>query len=157
MDSLQLIAKFYGVTLDDLLSAEDVIAVAETENRANLRRFAYGMDGLLNVAALLSSLLPLFKAEQGSAFYAVPLYQFEGWLSVWYWVLPVAMAVCGGTELLLRNQDRETLKRWANVGGFLLNACAVLLFIVSGQPYPAALFFVLLLIKWAVTRTVSKP
>ena len=109
------------------------------------------MDGIINLATLLGLLLPLYKVELNNVFYSVPLYQYEGWLAILYWIFPIAMAICGIIQIILNKSEREKTKRSANVIGVILNACAVFILILGGQPYPAVMFFALLLIKGTVT------
>lgn len=150
MESLQQIAGLAGITLDELLRAEEVIVVAENENRERFARFASVVDGILNISAVMGLLLPLYKAEADGMFYAVPLYQFQGRFAGLYWLLPLAMVICGTIRLLIRKKEWETQKNHLLMIGTLLNICAVFLLILSGQPYPAVLFFGLLLLKVAV-------
>lgn len=147
MESLQMIARVCGVTLDELLRAEEVITIAEQENMENLNRLAGYVDGIVNVLALASVLLPLYKVEKGDVFYAVPLYQYQGWLAIIYWLFPAAMAICGMVQLLLNPGEREGLKKTVSMAGVILNTSAILLLILSGQPYPAVLCFLLFVIK----------
>lgn len=150
MESLQMIAKFFDITLDELLRAEDIITIAENENKANISRFASYIDGIFNITAVVGVLLPLYKVEQNNLFYSVPLYQFKGWLAVLYWIFPVLMSICGTIQILINKGERETLKKNMNFIGFVLNACAIFVLILSGQPYPAVMFFTLLLIKGVI-------
>lgn len=150
IESLQMIAKLGGTTLDALLRVEDVLTVAENENKERIGRFASVLDGILNVAAMMGLLLPLYKAESNGLFYAVPLYQFQGRFAACYWALPLAMAICGVIQLAVRKREGETQKNHWIIGGTAVNIGAVFLLILSGQPYPAALFFGLLLLKMAV-------
>ena len=155
MDSLRLISKLCSVTLDELLCTEDVIMIAEREKRESIARFAFCVDGIFNISAILSLLLPLYKAETGGVYYCVPLYQWQGWLTVFYLALPIAMALCGVAELLLCKSEREALKAGVSCAGAVINAAAIILLILSGQPYPAVMFFALLLIKGTV-RLIKK-
>ena len=152
MDSMQQIAKLAGITLDELLRAEEVMAIAETENQKRLGRFATMFDGILNVAAVMGLLLPLYKSESDGMFYAVPLYLFRGRFAMLYWVLPLVMATCGAIQLLVYNREDPTQQNSLVIVGTVLNACIVFLLILSGQPYPAVLFFGLLLLKMAVAQ-----
>lgn len=156
MESLQTIAKLYGITLDELLCAEDVIAVAKHENKENLNRFASYIDGIFNIAAVTALLLPLYKIETDARFYSVPLYQFNGWLAVFYWIVPVAMVLSGVVQIVINKSEREHLKQSIRLVGIALNVTAILLLILSGQPYPAVLFFALLLTKGAVMLVKQK-
>ena len=148
MDSLQQMAKFFGITLDELLSTEEIISIAERENRENLRRFASRTDGILDLAAVTGMVLPLYKTENMGQFYSVPLWRYEGWLSVLYWVFPAAMLLCGILQLCL--VEKEKRRNALRMTGMLLCICTVFLLLFSGQPYPGTLFFVLLLLKGAV-------
>ena len=56
MESLQMIAKLFHITLDDLLSTEEIVVIAESENKENIKRFASYLDGIINLAALLALL-----------------------------------------------------------------------------------------------------
>lgn len=148
MDSLQQMAKFFDITLDELLSTEEIISIAERENRENLRRFASRTDGILDLAAVTGMVLPLYKTENMGQFYSVPLWRYEGWLSVLYWVFPAAMLLCGILQLCL--VEKEKRRNALRMTGMLLCICTVFLLLLSGQPYPGTLFFVLLLLKGAV-------
>ena len=147
MDSLRMIAKFYNITLDELLSAQDILVAAKEENRENINRFAYLVDGVFNVSSVLGIVLPLYKIKYESVFYSVPLYRYSGWLAVFYWIFVLSAAVCGVLQIAVK--QIKTKKRIGTIG-IVINVIAVFLFVLSGQPYPAVMFFVLLLIKSAV-------
>ena len=150
MDSLQMIAKFFGITLDELLDASEVITIAENENKKNISRFAIYVDGIFNIMAVLCLLLPLYKIEINDIFYSVPLYQFKGWLAVFYWIFPITMAICGIIQIIINKHEQEKLKKILTIIGIILNTIAIFVLILSGQPYPSAMFFTLLLIKGSV-------
>ena len=57
IESLQMIARVCGITLDELLRAEEVITIAEQENQENLNRLVGYVDGVVNVLALAGVLL----------------------------------------------------------------------------------------------------
>lgn len=153
MESLQMIARVCGITLDELLRAEEVISIAEKENKENLDRLVGYVEGIVNILALVSVLLPLYKVEEGQAFYAVPLYRYQGWLAVFYWLFPIVMAACGIVQVLLNQGEREVLKKTVSMAAAILNAGAILLLILSGQPYPAVMSFLLFAVKaWLKLR-----
>ena len=61
MESLKQIANLFHITLDQLLSTEEVVVIAENENKDDMKRFASYIDGIINLSALLGLLLPLYK------------------------------------------------------------------------------------------------
>jgi transcriptional regulator with XRE-family HTH domain len=152
IESLKMIAKIYKLSLDELLNANEVIEVAENENKENLRRYSLIFDGILNIFALLGLVLPLYKAESGGAFYSVPLYEISGWLTILYWIFPILTFLSGVLLLFIIKSEKDNFKKAVSLIGFILNALFVLLLILSGQPYPAVLFFALLFIKCFFAR-----
>lgn len=109
-ESLQMIAKLCGVTLDELLGVEEIIAVAENENKENINQFASYIDGMFNIVAVVGLVLPLYKMEMNNIFYSVPLHQFTGWLATLYWFFSIAMASCGIVQILVNKCEREKLR-----------------------------------------------
>jgi transcriptional regulator with XRE-family HTH domain len=152
IESLKMIAKIYNLSLDELLNANEVIEVAENENKENLRRYSLIFDGILNICALLGLVLPLYKAESGGAFYSVPLYEISGWLTALYWIFPILTFLSGVLLLFIIKSEKDNFKKAVSLIGFILNALFVLLLILSGQPYLAVLFFALLFIKCFFAR-----
>ncbi len=149
MDSLKMIAEVFGVSLDELLCAEELITVAEGENKRNIDRFALQTDALFSISALLSLFLPLYKAHTQEHFYSVALYSFAGSFALLYWALPILIGLCGIIQILLCIREGGRLGAIFSKAGFAFNIAAVFLLIIGGQPYPAIFFFTLLLIKSA--------
>lgn len=150
MESLQMIAKLFHITLDELLSTEEIVIIAENENKENIKRFATYIDGIINLTALLGLLLPLYKVEENGFFYSVPLYQLGGWLGIVFWIAPVLMAICGIVQMLLVGHEKEKMHTAASAVGAVIHIGAILLLILSGQPYPALLFFFLFVMKGVI-------
>ena len=60
IDSLKAIAGFYKVTIDELLSGEELLNIAECDSREKERHLCDLMTGLLDASAVLLLFLPLF-------------------------------------------------------------------------------------------------
>lgn len=147
MESLQMIAKLFHITLDELLSTEEIVVIAESENKENIKRFASYIDGIINLAALLALLLPLYKVEDNGFFYSVPLYQLGGWQGLVFWIAPIIMILCGIVELLLIGREQEKLIRIISAVGTIAHVSTITLLIVSGHPYPTVLLFFMFALK----------
>lgn len=147
MESLQMIAKLFQITLDELLSTEEIVVIAESENKENIKRFASYMDGVINLAALLGLLLPLYKVEDNGFFYSIPLYQLGGWQGLVFWIAPIIMILCGIVELLLIGREQEKRIGIISTVGTIAHVSAITLLIVSGHPYPTVLLFFMFALK----------
>ena len=147
MESLKQIANLFHITLDQLLSTEEVVVIAEKENKENINRFASYIDGIINLTALLGLLLPLYKVEENGLFQSVPLYQLGGWQGVVFWIAPVIMMICGIAQMVLAGSENTKMNTAANVVGTAAHIGATILLILCGHPYPAVLFFFLFALK----------
>lgn len=147
MESLQMITRLFHITLDELLSTEEIVVIAESENKENIKRFASYMDGIINLAALLTLLLPLYKVEDNGFFYSIPLYQLGGWQGLVFWIAPIIMILCGIVELLLIGREQEKLIGIISAVGTIAHVSAITLLIVSGHPYPTVLSFFMFALK----------
>ena len=146
IESLKMIAQEFGITLDELLRADEAIEACENEHRENVERMHFRMDAIVNASSLLALALPLYKAEADGGFVSVPIYAFEGRFALIFWLIPALLTACAGMQLLTRSGKIISLI------GNIVNALAVFLFILNGQPYPAALYFSYIIIKIVIPK-----
>ena len=71
IDSLKQISAFFDVSIDDLLSADKALSLAEQENKASQRSFCDLLLGISDLCAILLILLPLYPRVDGKTVYAV--------------------------------------------------------------------------------------
>ena len=60
IESLQAIAKFFSVTIDELLSTDEVLTIAQEDTKQTERHFRDLVYGLLDCCIALFFFLPLF-------------------------------------------------------------------------------------------------
>ena len=150
LDSMRAIARFFSVSLDELLSLSEVLEIAEEDGRQKEGRFRDLVFGLLDVSFLMLLLLPIFADKSESLIRAVSLLSLDGiqpYLKIAYLAV-VALAVVLGI-LILALQGFQAAA-WTKIKiklSLLVNTVAVLLFIISLQTYAAIFAFALLIIK----------
>ena len=159
IDSLKAIAKFFGITIDELLSGDELLTIAEEDHRQKQNHFFDLVFGLLDISILLFLFLPFFAQNSGGALQEVSLLaltKIQPWLRITYLVAVTGMMVIGVLTLALQNCTRPFWVQNKNKLSLLWNVATAFLFIVSRQPYAAAFAFVYLIIKAAATiRKVS--
>ena len=142
IDTLKMLARFFGVTVDELLSEEAVLSIAREECREKKSRLCTLVFGLLDVSSIVLFFFPLFAQRSGGTVEAVSLLSMQGGsplLRTLYFIL-VAGIMATGAATLLGNKFRGVF--WHRAKHFLslaLSVMAVLLLIVSSQPYAAVL------------------
>lgn len=149
IDSLKAIAKFFSVSIDELLTGGEALSIAEEDNKQKQQKSRSLIFSLLDLSCIMALLLPLFREKNGETVHAVSLLKLNGiapYLNFAYWIIITATIVSGAFFLAL--QDRyPALKKYQSKVSLAFNALGVLLLIISSQPYAAALLFVFLIIK----------
>ena len=157
IDSLKAIAKFYGVTIDELLSGDELLTIAEEDSRQRESHFRDLVFGLLDCSIALFFFLPFFGQSVNETIQAVSLLsltEIAPYLRTLYFAVVIGMTACGVLTLALQNCQHKLWVQSKNKLSILFNTAGALLFIVSLQPYAAVFLFiflaikVLMLIKW---------
>lgn len=152
--SLKEMAKYFSVTIDELLSSNEVLNIAEEDNKQKEKHLRSLIFGFLDISALMFFFLPLFgqKAEasvQGATLFS--LNEIAPYLKIAYYLVVICTIVYGIMTLALQNCQKEFwLKNKDNIS-LILNAIAVLLFIISAQVYAGVFLFIFLVIKALMT------
>lgn len=150
IDSLREIAKFFSVTVDELLSGEELLSAAEEDKRKTETRFRTLVFALLDISPAMLFFLPFFGQKSDGVIQSVSLMELTGvslYLRIWYFIAVAGGVLWGLLTLILQSFPAVLSDERKIVLSLLLNAGGVLLFIISSQPYAAAFLFVLLMIK----------
>ena len=150
IESLKAIAVFFSVSVDELLSTDEVLTLAAEEHRRAQTHFRDLLYGLLDVCMALLLFLPFFAQKQDGGAVAVSLLAFEGtqgYLKVVYLLAVAAISVCGIVTLALQNARFGGWIRCKTMLSLSLSTVLVLLFMIGTQPYAAVFAFSLLVIK----------
>ncbi len=142
IDSLKALAKFFSVTVDELLSGDELLVVAEEDNKQKENRFRSLVFSLIDISALLLFFLPFFREGTYGVIKEVPLvslYLVSPYIKAIYIAVVIGIAVIGILNFIPKLR--------LNLLSLVFSVIGVLLFIVSPQPYAAAFLFVFLVIK----------
>lgn len=145
IDSLKAIARFYAVSIDELLSGDEVLTIAQEDQKQQEKRFRDLVFGLMDCCSLLYLFLPLFALRSEDGVYAVSLLalaDMAGYLKIAYMGFIILSVILGIGTLAVQNT--QWTRKTVSLG---LNAAGVLLFSLSLQPYGAAVAVVFLMIK----------
>ena len=150
IESLKAISKFFAVTLDDLLSSEELLVIAEDDHKQKEMHIRDMIYGLLDCSMALLFLLPFFGQKVNGAIQEVSLLtltEIQLYLKILYLVIVVGMTAFGILTLALRSCNGECWVKYKSKVSLSVNAIGVFLFIISQQPYAAVFVFAFLIIK----------
>lgn len=150
IDSLKAIAGYFSVSLDVLLSGEEVLNIAEETCAQTERQFRDLVFALADCSFFLFSFFPIFAERVEGIVSAVSLWQLygvESYLRIVYWAVTLGMALWGILIFALQRCNRDIWLRLKYPVSFLVSGIGMLLFIISLQPYAAVLLLLLLIVK----------
>ena len=150
IDSLKAIAKFFSVTVDELLSTDEILTIAEEDNKRKETHFRDLMYGLLDLSIAMLLFLPFFAEKIDGIIQSSSLIALDGvqaYLKITYFAVVILMIIMGILTLALQNCQWVAWVKSKTMISLMLGAIAVLVFIISSQPYAAVFAFVLLVIK----------
>ena len=133
IDTLKLIAMEFSLSVDELLSGDELLLAAEQDNNTIKNTMCDLVFGLMDIGTAILLFVPFANVSQ--------------WLTSIYFVLIAAMILFGIITLALQTVIFVAWIKLKGAVSFGLNIAAVLIFILSRQPYAAALIFVFLIIK----------
>ena len=150
IESLKAISKFFGVTVDELLSGEEILVIAEDDQKKKelyLRDMIYG---LLDCSMVLLVFLPFFRQKTEGVIQAVTLLtltEIQVYLKSLYLSFVIGMTVFGVLTIALRNNHSTFWVHYKSKFSLVLHAAGVFLFMISQQPYAAVFGFMFLTMK----------
>lgn len=155
LDSLQALARLFDVSVDDLLSTDDLIVLARDERRSSARSSGMLSFGLVDLLAAAFAFLPLYGVDDGAFVRMANLADygasvgFGASFAVMATVV-AALALVGVVEIALAAAGPRRASRAVALVGFAVQAAAVIGFTAAMQPYATALMFALFLVKAVV-------
>lgn len=150
IESLKALSKYFSVTIDDLLSGEELIILAQNDQRQKEMHIKRIVFGLLDFSMFLLLFLPFFAQKTNGIINEVSLLsltQIQPYLKILYFVVIISCVVLGVLTLVLLNKMGESAGKRNIIISLVLGAFGVIIFIVSLQPYAAAFVFMFLVIK----------
>ncbi len=153
IDSLKEIAKIFNITIDELLSGEEIIGIAKNENNTNIKKVNNLIYGLLDVISILFIFLPLYAKKTESFVYSVSLFnanEISSFLKIGYIVFLLVLSLIGIIEIIINFIDNKKIQRIINIISLILQTVSILFFAISRQTYLTSIIFIILIIKVAI-------
>ena len=136
--------------MDELLSGEEILAIAENDHKQQERTLRDLIFGLLDCGMALLLFLPFFGQKADGVIREVSLLalsEVQPYLKTAYIAFVGIMIVLGIMTLALQNCHQRLWTQSKSVLSLSLSAGGVCLFIISQQPYAAVFVFAFLIIK----------
>ena len=150
IDSLKEISNFFSVSIDDLLSSDTVLSIAEKENKSNIRNVCDLLFGMVDICAFLLIVLPLYPNNMDGFVYSVNLIVYTqsiSWILAIYWILFIALMVSGVIKVLLVQMKLAKGQKIITISSVILSIMAVVFLGLTRNAYVVIIAFLFLTIK----------
>ena len=148
IESLKAISKFFCVTVDELLSGDELLSISEEDNKKKEARLRDLVFGLLDISVVTLLFLPFFGQKTNGIIQSISLLSLTdipSYLKTGYYAIVTIIPISGVLSLVFQNSEKEF--RLQNKISLCLNTIGVFLFIISQQPYAATFLLIFLIIK----------
>ena len=150
IDSLKQIANYFSISIDELLSGERLITIAENENRTNLKNMGNMLFGVVDIFSFIMIILPLYPNKIDDYIYSVNLFNYTQtavFNLVIMWSFYLALILIGISKILLTQLNIEKGQKVITNISLVLGILAVLYLALTRDAYAITVVFVLLIMK----------
>lgn len=150
IDSLKEISKYFSVSIDDLLSGEKLLSIAEKEHISNLRNMCDLLFGIMDICSFILIVLPLYPNTVNGYVYSVNLFAYTQVTSLnraLYWGLYILLIVIGIVKLILTNLGLSKCNKIVTGVSMFISILLVLFLAMTREAYAIIVVFLLLVIK----------
>lgn len=159
IDSLKEISGYFSVSIDDLLSAEKIVSIAEKENKLNIQNICellFGVTDLLSIALIV---LPLYPKTIEGYIYSVNLWAYNETASynrVIYWILFLLLMVVGVLKIVQTQRKVKKGQKMITSCSILLSMTAILYLVLAREAYAATVAILLMSVKGLLVYKYAK-
>jgi transcriptional regulator with XRE-family HTH domain len=158
LDSLKMLAKVFDVSIDSLLSSEELLDIAEVHRKNESKMFRSLLFGIMDFMTLLMFVLPVCANRFDGKIFMVTLQSLrlanESVRAVFI-VLVCMNGLFGALELALQNVQKKVKQNLELILSGAFSSLGIVFSCMMNQPYACVYYFSLFLIKVLVAlRTV---
>lgn len=149
IESLKAISKYFCVSIDELLSTDELLTIAQQDSKSRETRIRDMVFSLLDVSMILFLFFPLFGQRGAETVSEVSLLALDVslYIKIGYFAVVLFQVVFGVLTLASQSFDAEFFVKYKNKLSVSLSVVSVVLFMITLQPYASLLAFVFIVIK----------
>ena len=150
IDSLKDISEFFSVSIDDLLSGEKLLSIAENENKSNIRNVCDLLFGFTDLMAFILIVFPLYPNTVDGFVYSVNLLgytQIPQLGKSMYWLMFAFLVAIGALKIIFARAKSEKGNKILTEVSIVTNILTVLGLVLTREVYAVIIVFFMLLAK----------
>ncbi len=148
IDSLKEMSKFFSVSIDDLLSGEKLLSIAEKENKTNIKNICELIFGIVDLFSVALIILPLYPNEIDGFVYSVSLLDYTKISSMnitVFWILFLLLFTAGIAKIAsVKLKKNSEILTWISI---TLNIITVIFLALTRNGYAVIVAFIIFVVK----------
>lgn len=149
-DSLKEISKYFSVTIDELMTGEKLISIAEKENKSNIQKLCDLLTGIVDLFSFILIVLPLYPNPINGYIYSVNLFAYTETTSfnrMLYWIMFLALVLVGAVKIIITQFELNKGQKIVTAFSIVLSILAVLFLAMTREAYAVTIAFFLFVVK----------
>ena len=156
IDSLKEIARFFSVTIDNLICSDEMISVAENEKKEFADKYVSLICNVMDILPVILLIIPAFGNGTAETVSLFALSRITPWVKAVFVVIigiTILNGICGA---IIAGFNKPVWSRHRLVTGIVLSILSVSVFIITRQPYAGIVCFTFLVIKGILIAKVKQ-
>lgn len=150
IDSLKEISKYFSVTIDELLTGEKLISIAEKENKSNIQKLCDLLTGIVDLFSFILIVLPLYPNPINGYIYSVNLFDYTETTSfnrLLYWIMFLALVLVGTVKIFITQFELNKGQKIVTDISIVLSIMTILFLALTREAYAITVAFFLFVVK----------
>lgn len=152
INALKDISKIFNTPIDNLLSGDKIIDIANEDKKRGLNKLTSLVFGLMDSSLFLFIFLPLYGMDINGYIKSVNLLELgDSFIKTVYQFSLILITIFGILQLLIYSKSNLKTMRLLRVLSFIFNSIIIVIFIISRSPYVAFFLFIFFIIKTVIS------
>ena len=150
IDSLKEISKYFSVSIDELLTGEKLISIAEKENKSNIQKTCNLLTGIVDLFSFILIVLPLYPNPINGYIYSVNLFAYTETTSfnrLLYWIMFLALVLVGTVKIFITQFELNKGQKIVTDISIVLSIMTILFLALTREAYAITVAFFLFVVK----------
>lgn len=150
IDSLKEISKYFSVSIDELLTGEKLISIAEKENKSNIQKMCNLLTGIVDLFSFILIVLPLYPNPINGNIYSVNLFAYTETTSfnrMLYWIMFLALVLVGAVKIIITQFELNKGQKIVTAFSIVLSILVILFLAMTREAYAVTIAFFLFVVK----------
>lgn len=150
IDSLKEISKYFSVSIDELLTGEKLISIAEKENKSNIQKTCNLLTGIVDLFSFILIVLPLYPNPINGYIYSVNLFAYTETTSfnrMLYWIMFLTLVLVGAVKIIITQFELNKGQKIVTAFSIVLSILVILFLAMTREAYAVTIAFFLFVVK----------